>query len=50
MRTEIEFRRNANSNITVPWAVTRDSRGTVFGQPGGGTTADARVCQHRQLS
>ena len=33
MRTEIEFRRNANSNITVPWAVTRDSRGTVFGQP-----------------
>ena len=33
MRTEIVFRRNGNSNITVPWAVTRDGRGTVFGQP-----------------
>ena len=33
MRTEIVFRRKANSNITVPWAVNRDSRGTVFGQP-----------------
>ena len=33
MRTEIVFRRNAYSNITVPCAVTRDSRGTVFSQP-----------------
>ena len=33
MRTATVFRRNTNLNITVPWAVTRDSRGTVFGQP-----------------
>ena len=33
MRTERVFRKNANSNITVTWTVTRDSRGTVFGQP-----------------
>ena len=33
MRTETVFRKNANSNISVLWAVTRDSRGTVFGQP-----------------
>ena len=35
MRTEIVNRRNANSNITVPWTVNLDSCGTVFGQPMG---------------
>ena len=49
LRTEIVFRRNANTNITVPWAVTRDSRGTVFGQPlGAEQLRMLGVCQHRQ--
>ena len=49
-RTETVSRNNANSNITLPWAVNRDSSGTVFGRPLGRKNCDARVCQHRQLS
>ena len=33
MRTATVFRRNSTLNITVLWAITPDSRGTVFGQP-----------------
>ena len=45
--TEALDHETRHSNITEPWAVTRVSCDTVFGQTLDPKAEDARVCQHR---